>query len=180
MKDQYHSLRRTSAPLSKPDSKNVYFLTPEWTDLSSLTGGCYWGYSLKMLLMQATTALPQASWSSSRNSLCWNQTGCFCWSFSTCYNNNDIFFRKKIGTGAFVQYKSTSRTRQEGEGSHLFSSICNSSFDWNISSWTLLWLRNIWKALALTILRVLTKKKATLCLLLPAPFLSNGLLCWRM
>lgn len=105
--------------------------------------------------------------------------GCFCWTFSTCYNN-DIFFRKRTGIGAFVQYQSMPRRRQEGEGSHLFSSICNSSLDWNISSWTLLWLGNIWKALALTTLHVLTKKKATLCLLLPAPFLSNGLVCWRM
>lgn len=106
--------------------------------------------------------------------------GCFCWSFSTSYNNNDIFLRKSVGIGAFVQYKSMPRVRQEQEGSHLFSSICTSSFDWNISSWTLLRLRNIWKALALTVLHVLNKKKATLCLLLPAPFLSNGLLCWKM
>lgn len=48
---------------------------------------------------------------------------------------------------------------QEDEGSQLFSSISNSHFDWNISIWTRRWLKNIWKASALTILHVLTKKK---------------------
>lgn len=50
------------------------------------------------------------------------------WSYSTC-NNNDMLFRKRIVTGSSIHYKSMPRMRQEGEGSHLFSSICNSSFD---------------------------------------------------
>lgn len=146
----------------------------------------YWRLLLKRLLlkrlqMQPPLLFPQASWSSSRNSLCWHQTLVTSVGASLhVITTMTCSLEKRIGIGAFVQYKSMPRMRQEQEGSHLFFSICTSSFDWNISSWTLLWLRNIWKALALTVLHVLTKKKTTLCLLLPAPFLSNGLLCWRM
>lgn len=108
-KDQYHSLSSISVPLSKPASKNVHFLIMEWTDLSSLTGGCHWGNSLKRLLMQATTTLPQANFK--EFTVLKPNFGCFCWSFSSCYKNNDIFFRKRIGIEAFVQY-----AQNEAEG----------------------------------------------------------------
>lgn len=64
----------------------------------------------------------------------------FCWSYS-------------------LHYKHMPRTGQEDEGSQLFSSICNSRFYWNISTCTILRLKNIQKASALTILHVLMKKK---------------------
>lgn len=103
------------------------------------------------------------------------------WSYSTC-NNNDMLFRKRIVTGSSIHYKSMPRMRQEGEGSHLFSSICNSSFDWNMSNWTILGPKKYFKSFCYDnpSCSDQEKKKNTLCLLLPAPFLSNGLLCWRM
>lgn len=103
----------------------------------------------------------------------------FCWSYSTC-NYNDMLFHKRIGTGSSIHYKSMPRMRQEGEGSlflhmQFFLWLKHVQLDYT-------WTQKIFEKFPLwqSFMFWPRKKKPTLCLLLPAPFLSNGLLCWRM